>query len=458
MTDPSLKWYQRKQLTIIPLIAAVLLVVVLVKTKKGPEKLPFVEQAKPVRVITVSTVDMVPRVIGYGKAKPAEVWQSVAQVRGRIVEISPELKQGNLCKEGTFLARIDPREYELAVVKMEASIEEIKARLTELQVKEKNLGESLSIEKQSLKLSKSERDRQEKLYKKDTVPASKFESEVRNYNSQLLRVQSLKNSLNLVPSSKKQLMAALSLSQANLEDAKRDLENTIIKAPYNCRFTDVAIEAAQYVQKGQVIITADGTSVTEVAAQIPIDKIFGLFSGGVSGMSVSAFDFSKIKDTLGLSAIVRVNSGQFDSEWDARFSRPDAAIDQKTRTAGIIVAVDKPYEKIIMGKRHPLVRNMYCEVEISGKPVPNVIVIPRSAVHQGIVYLVSKENRLVRKNVKTGIPQSGFHVIKKGIEPGERVIISDIIPAIEGMLLHPEEDKDASERLSFQATGKSKVR
>ncbi len=458
MTKPSSKWSRKKIITILPLVAAVFIVVILVKTKKGPERLPLVEQSKPVRFITVKTVDLVPRAIGYGMAEPFEVWQAVAQVSGRIVEISPELKQGNLCKKGTFLARIDPKEYELAVVKKEASIEEIRARLSELSVEEKNLGYSLAIEEKSLALSKSERDRHEKLYKKDTIPASKYESEVRNYNAQLLKVQTLKNSLNLVPSNRKQLMASLSLNQANLEDSKRDLENTEIKAPYNCRFTDVVIEAAQYVQKGQIIIKADGTSVTEVTAQIPLDKVFGLISGGVSGMSVSAFDLSKIRDILGLSAIVRVNSGQFYAEWEARFSRPDATIDQKTRTAGIIVAVDKPYEKIIPGKRPPLIRNMYCEVEIAGKPVPDSIVIPRSAVHQGVVYLVTKENRLARRKVVTGIPQSGFHVIKEGLEPGERVILSDIIPAIDGMLLKPEEDTDASEKLVYQATGHSKVK
>jgi RND family efflux transporter MFP subunit len=320
------------------------------------------------------------------------------------------------------------------------------------------LKESLSIEKKSLKLSKKERDRQEKLFKKDTIPASKFESEVRNYNSQLLKVQSLKNSLNLVPSSRKQLMASLALNQANLANAKRDLENTVIKAPYNCRFTAVSIEAAQYVQKGQVLITADGTGVTEVAAQIPMDKVFSLFSGNATEMTLSAFEFSKMREILGLSVIVRVNSGRFDAEWQGRFSRPDASIDQKTRTAGIIVAVDNPYEKIIPGKRPPLVRNMYCEVEISGRPLPDSIVIPRSSVHQGIVYIVNQENRLVRRKVIIGIPQSGFHVIKEGLEPGDRVIVSDIIPAIEGMLLNPQEDIAALARLEADATGSAKVK
>jgi len=459
MEESSPRWSLKKIFLILPLIIAIALVIILVKNKKGPVKLPYVEKSKPVRVITIKSMDMIPRVLGYGKVKPAEVWQAVAQVSGKIVEISPDLKQGNLCETGTFLARIDPSEYELAVLKMEAAIEEVKARISELTVQEKNLRLSLSIEEKSLKLSKSGLVRQEKLYKKNTVSASKYENEARSYNSQLLKVQALKNSLNLIPSSRKQLMASLALNQANLKDAKLDLENTVITAPLNCRFTNISIEAAQYVQKGQILITADGTRVSEISAQIPLERVFSLISAGAPGnKSLSAFDLLKEKDTLGLSAKVKINTGQFNAEWEGRFARVDAAIDQKTRTAGIIIAVDKPYDKLIPGKRPPLVRNMYCEVEISGKPVPDTIIIPRSAVNQGIVYLVNKENRLVRRNVITGIPQSGFHVIKEGLKAGDRVIISEIIPAIEGMLLEPVEDQEVADRLVSQASGTAKIK
>jgi multidrug efflux pump subunit AcrA (membrane-fusion protein) len=159
MTEPSSTWSRKKILTILPLIAAIIIVVVLVKTKKGPDRLPLVESSKPVRFITVKTIDLVPRVIGYGKAEPAEVWQAVAQVSGRIVELSPELEQGNLCKKGTFLARIDPVEYELAVVKMEASIEEVKAKISELNTEEKKF-EGISVNRKKITEIKQERTRQ----------------------------------------------------------------------------------------------------------------------------------------------------------------------------------------------------------------------------------------------------------------------------------------------------------
>jgi RND family efflux transporter MFP subunit len=458
MSDSPSKWPVKKLLIILPLILSIVIVVVLVKLKKGPERLPVTELSKPVRVITIKTVDLIPRAIGYGKATPSKVWKAVAQVSGKIVKKSPDLKQGNLFKKGAFLLQIDPKEYELAVVRMEASIAENKARIFQLEMEKKNLELTLSIEEKSLKLSKTEWTRQKELFRKKIIPASTFESETQKYNGQLLKVQNIKNSISLVPSNKKQLLATLSLNQANLENAKRDLANTVIRAPYNCRITDNSVQISQFVQKGQVIITADGTKTTEVYAQVPVDKFFSIVSSIAKGRTFSAFELSKFKDDLGLSVVVKFNTGQNYVSWKGRFSRPDASVDQKTRTAGVIVAVDDPYKKIIPGKRPPLVRNMYCEVEISGKPVPNSIVIPRSSLHGGLVYLVSKDNRLVRRKVTKSISQSNFYVIEKGLKPGDRLIVSDIIPAIDGMLLKAEEDSALAKRLNDEATGLTTIK
>ncbi len=458
MSDSTSKWSRRNLLIILPLILSILIVIVLVMFKNGPERHKLTEISKPVRTITIKPVVMVPRAIGYGKAEPSDVWKAIAQVSGNIIKTNPILKNGNLCKKGTFLAQIDPKEYQLAIVRMEASIAEVEARLSELETEKKNLKLTLSIEENSLKLGKIEYDRQKKLYKKKIIPASTFESETQKYNSQLLKVQNIRNSINLVPSNKKQLLASLSLNKANLENARRDLANTIIKAPFNCRITDVQLQISQFVQKGQVIITADGTETAEIVAQIPTEKFFSMISSVANNKNFSAFDLSKFRDKIGLSVKVKFKAGQYIAVWKGRFSRPDAALDQKTRTAGIIVAVDNPYEKIIPGKRPPLVRNMYCEVELSGKPQPNTIVIPRSSLHGNYVYLVDKDSRLIRRKVKKTASQTGFYVIKKGLDEGDRLIVSDIIPAIEGMLLKPIEDKGIEQNLEAEATGLTDIK
>jgi hypothetical protein len=54
--------------------------------------------------------------------------------------------------------------------------------------------------------------------------------------------------------------------------------------------------------------------------------------------------------------------------------------------------------------------------------------------------------------------QTGFAVIVDGLEAGARIVVSDVVPAIEGMLLDPVPDEAAAERLRAQAEGKGPVR
>jgi multidrug efflux pump subunit AcrA (membrane-fusion protein) len=153
-----------------------------------------------------------------------------------------------------------------------------------------------------------------------------------------------------------------------------------------------------------------------------------------------------------------LRTGDFEASWEGRFARIDATIDPQTRTVGVIVAVDNPYEKIKPGIRPPLVRNMFCEVELKGRAIPNRLVIPRSALHEGYIYAVNPENRLSRKKVEIDFSQTNFYVVNSGVNPGERIVVSDLIPAIDGMLLEPIEDVELDKQLMAEASGLTHIK
>ena len=81
---------------------------------------------------------------------------------------------------------------------------------------------------------------------------------------------------------------------------------------------------------------------------------------------------------------------------------------------------------------------MFVEVELRGKPREARIVIPRSAVHLGRVYLVDGDSRLVTRPVKVDFTVGDDVCLSDGLGPGDRLVLTDLIPAIEGMLLAPQ--------------------
>ena len=142
--------------------------------------------------------------------------------------------------------------------------------------------------------------------------------------------------------------------------------------------------------------------------------------------------------------------------WKARVLRISDSIDPIRQTMGIVVGVEDSYDKRIPGKRPPLIKGMYTSIDIFAPEHP-AMVIPRKALHQGRVYIVDADNRLEIRSVDIQLMQGDLVVISGGIEPGEKVIITDLIPVIEGMPLqmiaNPDFEKDMYQRALGEDVG-----
>lgn len=114
---------------------------------------------------------------------------------------------------------------------------------------------------------------------------------------------------------------------------------------------------------------------------------------------------------------------------------------------GVVVAVDDPFDKVIPGYKPPLSKGMFVNVVLSGKQSMQRVLVPRSAVRANTVYVVDENNRLRRRPVKILFSQDDISVIDEGLEPGERVVVSDLVPAVDGMLLQVQLDEDLNQSL-----------
>ena len=69
--------------------------------------------------------------------------------------------------------------------------------------------------------------------------------------------------------------------------------------------------------------------------------------------------------------------------------------------------------------------------------------------------MINSDNRLEKRAVKVNFSQQGYAVIAQGLEPDERIVTSDLVMAVEGMLLTPQEDKKSRRQMVMEATGKA---
>jgi len=447
----------RRWLILPPILLGVAVTVTLVRNRERPLREPDREQPRVLRVIAVEPLDVVPRAVGYGTAQPGQIWRAVSEVRGRVIEVHPQLEPGAMVRQGDVLLRIDPAEYQLGIAQIEADIAQVKAQLEELTVKEANDRDSLEIEQSSLALAERELQRLQSLRERNATSESAIDQQNRAVLTQRQNVQKLQNSLQLVPHQRKSLEAALAVKQAGLEQAELDLAKTTIAAPLDCRLGEVDIEPGQFLAVGQSLFEAHGIGWAEVEIQLPMDQLRTLIHPDHSVPLPVQMDPSTIEQLFDFDVTVRYRSGDFQPEWKGRVLRLREQLDPRTRTIGLVIAVDKPYEQAIPGQRPPLVQGMYCEAELRGRVRAGQIVIPRAALHDGQVYIVDQDNRLQRRSVQVAFAQSSFLCIQSGLRAGDRVVVSDPTPAITGGLVEPVPDSPLRQRLAAEAAGEGEA-
>jgi hypothetical protein len=149
---------------------------------------------------------------------------------------------------------------------------------------------------------------------------------------------------------------------------------------------------------------------------------------------------------------VRIVGDDFNTVWDGVLLRISESVDPTRDTLGMVVTVDKPYEVVIPGIRPPLLKGMYASVEFLSQP-KNMLVIPRRALHEDRVYVVSKDNTLSIRPVQISYSQGQLAVIKEGLKEGDKMITSDLVPVIEGIKLELVESDAFQKEMAALALG-----
>lgn len=420
-----------------PILIGIAIFIFMLSVKQVPQNSDRGEPTRFVRVITVQERDFVPLAEGYGSVQPAQVWTAVAQVSGRIIAMHPRLRNGEIITAGSDLLQIDPADYELDLAKAQTELAEFNAQ-------GENAAASLQIEQRNLDLAVNEFKRQSKLAGQGTVSRSRADEAERAMLSSRALVQNLQNTISLLPIQR-------SLQQTKITQAERDLANTRLTAPFNMRVTGLAIETHQYVSKGQTLLSGDSIDRVEIIAQVSMADLRNLFVGQSSlTANINTFSANLVEFT-GFKPVVKMDIGNgLIAEWKAEFVRLSDSVDPQTRTLGVVVAVDNPMQKIIPGQRPPLSKGMFVQVSIAGRTQQAQIVIPRSVIRAGKVFIVNAENRLEIRAVKRLYNQQQVSIIGQGLQSGEKVVVSDLIPAVDGMLLQSEVDEALQQSLAAE--------
>ena len=444
---------------ILPLIVVIALALVIIAVKSKPpiehEELQF--PVKTVEVITARKIPFRARATAYGNVEPAVLMMAKAEVAGKISYIHPLLKRGGTLAQGTVALRIEPTTFEFSLDQSRAALSVSQSALVQLEVEEKTTRGSLDIAKRNLQVGKKELDRLLSVWEKKLISRSVVDAEEQKVLQLRQQVEDLQGRLTGFESRKAATQAQIRQSESQLAQSQDTLGRTEIRAPFDARIGEVLVEKGEFTAIGNVLFEASGVQAVEINSQLPTRQFRPLFVGR-SGQALSLQTPAGLQAALlqmQLEARVSLVGFEGDSaKWKGEVLRISESIDPTRDTLGVVVAVNNPYEGIIPGKRPPLLKGMYTAVELYA-PVREILVLPRKAIHEGRVYIAKDNNQLEIREVTVLHKQGRLVILDGGVEEGEKVIITDVIPVINGLPLNPVEAVEYEKEMARDALGTS---
>jgi RND family efflux transporter MFP subunit len=306
-----------------------------------------------------------------------------ARVSGYLATI--DFQDGQVVEKGQSLFLIDPRPFEAALARARADLASAQAQV---------------------ELARIQFDRVAKL-----VGSPAFAQT--NYDQRLQERQAAE--------------ASLAAAQAALEQAKLNLDYTQITAPIAGRISDRRVDIGNLV--------TEATLLTTIVSQSPIYFVFDMSEADFLAYqrAVLAGELPSTRDRSTLVNVKLVDEENWHREGKMNFV--DNVVDQAAGTVRARAEFLNPDFLIQPGQ--------FGTIRIPGSPEYPAILIPDEAIvtdqSRKLVMTVTADNKIEPRVIRPGPTELGLRIVRRGLEPDDRIVINGLMRVRPGMEVTPKE-------------------
>lgn len=362
-----------------------LLAIAIIATGPRPDR-----QTRAPDAPAVQTVEAVKRtaqltVTAHGTVVPKTESDLVAEVAGRVVAVSPSMVSGGFFSKGDVLIEIERIDYEAALAQARAALASADSELANAM---------LTF------------DRAEELAATQALSQADLDQAL--------------NQLNLARAAQRQ-------ATATVVRAERDLERTLVAAPFDGRVRTERVDTGQFVSRGESIATLYSTDYAEVRLPVKDQDLAFL------PFSLARTDPPSAAKT---KAILHAEFAGGMHAWEADVVRTEGELDPLSRVVNVIAQVADPYEP--EDGAPPLTIGLFVEAEIMGKTVDDVVVVPGAALQAGNrLYVVDTDNRLSFRDAEIVRLTAETAYLRVEVSNGERICVTPLDDVVEGQRVRP---------------------
>lgn len=309
-----------------------------------------------------------------------------ARVTGYVQEI--HFTDGQTVERGQLLFTIDPRTYE-------ADVAAARAELTSAEA--------------SRRLASEELNRLEQLTAGRTVTQSQLDQARRERDA---------------------AAASVEAARAALARAQLDVEFTEVRSPISGRISDARVDVGDLV-----IGDANPTELTRVVAIDPVHFTFELSERDFLGYQRSRVT-GEMANARENTVVVEVQLSD-EKGWGrtGAIDFVDNVVDDGTGAIRLRAVIPNDERVITPG--------LFGRLRLPGSPEYEAILLPDSVIlsdqARKIVYVLDENDTVQPRIVRLGPRDSGMRVIREGLKPDDRVVISGLMKVRPGVTVTPQE-------------------
>lgn len=333
----------------------------------------------------------------FGDVRPAREVTLRPRVSGEILALGEGVEPGGHLAEGDTVVRIDPADYELALKRAESALTQ----------------------------ARSERDREAG---RQAVAEAEFQRAAPEGVSPeqrrlMLRLPQLESA-----------EAAVDSAAAEVEQARLDLARTTVRAPFDARVTERMVNRGTRATTATDLVRLVGTDEWWVELALPQS-------------SLRWIELPEGPDRPGSTVHIRHQAWGPEDYREGRVIRVRTDVEEGGRLARLLVAVSDPLNRSRpnrSGEERPrMLLGSFVEGTILGRRLEGVYRVDAAWLRQGDqVWVMDESDRLAVREPEVLHRGTGEAVVRGGLEPGDRVVTSDLAVARPGMALRTEGDAE----------------
>jgi RND family efflux transporter MFP subunit len=394
---------------------------------------PARERVFGVNVVTVEPGQITPTLSAFGELRSRRVLELRAASGGTLVELADRFEEGGAVTAGQLLARIDPTDFESALVIARAEEAQSVADLADAEQALTLAGDDLANAERQAALRAAAVTRQKDLVARGVGTEAAVETAELAAASADQAVLSRRQALATAELKRVAARTALERARVNLADAERNLADTEIRAEFSGTLSDVTVVRGRLVQTNEKLAQLIDPEALEVSFRLSTAQYSRLLDEN------GRLNRTPVRVTMDVAGVDLVATGVIDRE---------SAVVGEGLTGRLLFARLDAAAGFRPGD--------FVTVSVEEPPLDRVALLPASAVDAANTVLVLGEGERLDLAEVEVLRRQGDDVLVRAQGLGGREVVADRNPLLgEGIRVRPiradAEVPDAPETVRLDA-------